>query len=79
MNKTILQIDEDQKVALLHAPFKGTTLFGEEPAKLRPATLLFLKRVTLFFWRFWENVLFCSFLIFFSHHSFLLFFPAHKS
>ena len=26
LSKTIPQIDSDQKVALLHAPFKGTTL-----------------------------------------------------
>ena len=30
-------IDEDQKLALLHAPFKGTTHFGGELAKLQEA------------------------------------------
>ena len=30
MTRTIPPIDEDQKVALLHAPFKCTTLFGGE-------------------------------------------------
>ena len=34
---TLPPIDEDQKVALLHAPFKGTTLFGGELAKLHKA------------------------------------------
>ena len=33
-SKTIPPIDSDQKVALFHAPFKGTTLFGGELAKL---------------------------------------------
>ena len=37
MNKTIPPIDKDQKVALLHAPFKGTTVFGVELAKLQKA------------------------------------------
>ena len=27
LSRTIPPVDEDQKVALLHAPFKGTTLF----------------------------------------------------
>ena len=35
--RTIPLIDEDQKVALLHAPFKGTFLFGGELAKLQEA------------------------------------------
>ena len=30
-------IDQDQKLALLHAPFRGTTLFGGELAKLQEA------------------------------------------
>ena len=30
LSKTIPLIDPDQKVALLHAPLKGTTLFGGE-------------------------------------------------
>ena len=34
---TLPPIDEDQKLALLHAPFKGTTLFGGELAKLQEA------------------------------------------
>ena len=36
LNTTIPPIDEDQKLALLHAPFMGTTLFGEL-AKLQEA------------------------------------------
>ena len=35
--KTIPPIDSDQKVALLHAPFKGITLFGGELTKLHRA------------------------------------------
>ena len=38
LSKTIPPIDSDQKVALLHAPFKGTTLFRGELAKLHRAT-----------------------------------------
>ena len=34
LSKTIPLIDSDQRVALLHAPFKGTTLFGGELAKI---------------------------------------------
>ena len=34
LSKTIPPIDSDQRVALLHAPFKGTTLFGGELAKI---------------------------------------------
>ena len=33
LKKTQLLIDEDQKLALLHAPFTGTTLFGGEYCK----------------------------------------------
>ena len=33
LSRSIPLIDEDQKVAVLHAPFKGTTLFGGELAK----------------------------------------------
>ena len=33
-NKTIPPIDPDQRVALLYAPFNGTTLFGGELAKI---------------------------------------------
>ena len=32
--KTIPPIDPDQRVALLQAPFRGTTLFGGELAKV---------------------------------------------
>ena len=35
LRKTSPPIDEDQRLALLHAPFKGTTLFGGELAKLQ--------------------------------------------
>ena len=35
LRRTLPPIDEDQKLALLHAPFKGTTLFGGELAKLQ--------------------------------------------
>ena len=34
LSKTIPPIDRDQRMALLHAPFKGTTLFGGELAKV---------------------------------------------
>ena len=37
LRRTLTPIDEDQKLALLHAPFKGTTLFGGELAKLQEA------------------------------------------
>ena len=37
LRRTLLPIDEDQKLARLHAPFKGTTLFGGELAKLQEA------------------------------------------
>ena len=37
LTETIPPIDSDQKVALLHAPFNGTTLFGGELAKLHRA------------------------------------------
>ena len=39
LSRTICPIDEDQKVALLHTPFKGTTLFGGELAKLQQANM----------------------------------------
>ena len=35
LSSTLPPIDQDQKVALLHAPFNGTTLFGGEMAKLQ--------------------------------------------
>ena len=37
LRRTLPPIDDDQKIALLHAPFKGTTLFGGELAKLQKA------------------------------------------
>ena len=37
LDRTLPPIDEDQKLSLLHAPFKGTTLFGGELAKLQEA------------------------------------------
>ena len=37
LRKTLPPIDEDQRLALLHAPFKGTTLFRGELAKLQEA------------------------------------------
>ena len=37
IKKTIPPTDEDQKLALLHAPFTGTTLFGGMLAKLQEA------------------------------------------
>ena len=37
LRRTLPPIEEDQKFALLHVPFKGTTLFGGELAKLQEA------------------------------------------
>ena len=37
LRRTLPPIDDDQKLALLHAPFKGTTLFGGELAELQEA------------------------------------------
>ena len=37
LRRTLPPIDDDQKLALLHAPFKGATLFGGELAKLQEA------------------------------------------
>ena len=37
IKKTIPPTVKDQKLALLHAPFTGTTLFGGELAKLQEA------------------------------------------
>ena len=37
LRRTLPPIDDDQKLALLHAPFKGTTLFGGELARLQEA------------------------------------------
>ena len=48
LRRTLPPIDEDQKLALLHAPFKGTTLFGGELTKLqqRPLHLIQLDRMS---------------------------------
>ena len=37
LGKTLTTIDEDQGLALFHAPFKGITLFGGEFTKLQEA------------------------------------------
>ena len=37
LERTLPPIDQDQKLALLHAPFRGTALFGGELAKLQEA------------------------------------------
>ena len=37
LERTLPPIDQDQKLALLHAPFRGTTLFEGELAKLQEA------------------------------------------
>ena len=39
LERTLPPIDQDQKLALLHAPFRGTTLFGGELAKLQEANM----------------------------------------
>ena len=38
LRRTLPPIDNHQTLALLHAPFKGTTLFGGELAKLQEAS-----------------------------------------
>ena len=48
LKKTQPQIEEDQKLALLHAPFTGTTLFGGELAKLQEANTKHANAVTVF-------------------------------
>ena len=48
LDRTLPPIDEDQKLALLHAPFKGTTLFGGELAKLQEANTKRAATFTLF-------------------------------
>ena len=50
LSRTIPPIDEDQKVALVHAPFKGTTLFRGElhVAKLQKATIEHASSLTVF-------------------------------
>ena len=46
LNKTISPIDEE--VALLHAPFMGTTLLGGELAKLPKANTERVSALTMF-------------------------------
>ena len=48
LDRTLPPIDEDQKLALLHAPFKGTTLFGGELAKLQEANTKCAATFTVF-------------------------------
>ena len=48
LERTLPPIDEDQKLALLHAPFKGTTLFGGELAKLQEANTKRTANFTVF-------------------------------
>ena len=48
LSKTIPPIDPDQRVALLHAPFKGTTLFGGELAKIYRANKECASSVTVY-------------------------------
>ena len=48
LERTLPPIDEDQKLALLHAPFKGTTLFGGELAKLQEANTKRAATFTMF-------------------------------
>ena len=48
LSKTIPPIDSDQRVALLHAPFKGTTVFGGELAKIYRANKERASYVTLY-------------------------------
>ena len=48
LSKIIPSIDPDQKVALLHSPFKGTTLFGGELAKLHRANKERASSVTVY-------------------------------
>ena len=45
---TIPPTDEDQKVALLHASFRGTTLFGGELAKMQKANTERASALTVF-------------------------------
>ena len=48
LSKTIPPIDSDQRVALLHTPFKGTTLFGGELAKIYRANKEHASSVTVY-------------------------------
>ena len=47
MTRTVPPIDENQK-ALLHLPFKATTLFGGELAKLQKANTEHASAITVF-------------------------------
>ena len=48
LKKTQPPIDEDQKLALLHAPFTGTTLFGGELVRLQEANTKRASTITVF-------------------------------
>ena len=48
LRRTLPPIDKDQKLALLHAPFKGTMLFGGELAKLQEANTKCAATFTVF-------------------------------
>ena len=48
LRRTLPPIDEDQRLALLHAPFKGTTLFGGEFAKLQEANTKHAATIAVF-------------------------------
>ena len=48
LERTLPPIDQDQKLALLHAPFRGTTLFGGELAKLQEANTKRAATFTMF-------------------------------
>ena len=48
LSRTIPQIDEDEKVALLHASFKGSTLSGGELAKLQKVNTEHASALTVF-------------------------------
>ena len=48
LRRMLPPIDDDQKLALLHAPFKGTTLFGGELDKLQEANTKHAATFTVF-------------------------------
>ena len=48
LRKTLPPTDEDQRLAVFHAPFKGTTLFGGELAKLQEANTKHAVTFTVF-------------------------------
>ena len=48
LERTLPPIDQDQKLALPHAPFRGTTLFGGELAKLQEANTKHAATFTVF-------------------------------